>query len=114
MRLPTLRPRRHHGRRAGLEISGRLGHDRVFALPFAVQQDLHSPRGSRDERAVGFQAVFLGNWWAKSSMNDRMPKRRCSKTSAPAGLAIYDRAKFNDHERYRFPSSGTTSRVAGL
>lgn len=83
----------------------RLGHDRVFALPFAVQQDLHSPRKPRDERGGRFpEAVFLGSWWAEKFDERRDAQEALLEGAAPAGLAIYDRYfKFNDHERYRFP-----------
>ena len=83
----------------------RLGHDRVFALPFAVQEDLHNPRKPQDEVGDRLpESVFLGSWWSEKFDERRKAQEALLEGAAPAGLAIFDRYfKFNDHERYRFP-----------
>lgn len=84
----------------------RLGHSRVFALPFAVQADLHNCRRPGDKRGERRPEVtFLGSWWADKFDERREAQEALLEGAAPAGLAIFDRYfKFNEHERYRFPS----------
>lgn len=83
-----------------------LGHDRVFALPFAVQTDLHNPRRPGDQRVARADGpVFLGSWWAHKFDERREAQEALLQGSLAHDLEIYDRyLTFNDHERYRFPA----------
>jgi hypothetical protein len=81
-----------------------VGHDRVFALPFCVQPDIHNPRvrrGQSSERITA--AVFLGSWWASKFDARRQAQEQLFSGSIDFGLEIFDRyLTFDQHERYRF------------
>ncbi|MQA89839.1 MAG: methyltransferase domain-containing protein [Gemmatimonas sp.] len=81
----------------------RLGHDRVFALPFAAQPAIHNPiLESRRDGRVCFAGTYYG---------DRHEKRRTDmehvlKPALDFGLDIYDRQHGlagRQAELYRFP-----------
>lgn len=79
----------------------RVGHDRVFALPFAAQPAIHNPMGRPSrQRSV----CFAGSWRA-----DKYPERvRDSeillKPAAEFGLDIFDRFHGTaDAAKFRFP-----------
>lgn len=82
-----------------------LGHDRVFALPFCIQPDIHNPRqpgDGRNDRLVA--AAFLGSWWASKFDARRDAQVGLFEGSTDFGLEIFDRyLTYNDHERYRLP-----------
>lgn len=78
-----------------------VGHDRVFALPFAAEPAIHNPMGRpRRQR----QVCFAGSWRA-----DKYPERvRDSeillKPAAEFGLDIFDRFHgTKDADKFRFP-----------
>ena len=82
-----------------------LGHERVFALPFCIQPDIHNPRqpadGREERHAV---AGFLGSWWANKFDARRDAQIALFEGAREFGLEIFDRyLTFNDHERYRIP-----------
>lgn len=78
-----------------------VGHDRVFALPFAAQPAIHNPM-NRPLRQR--QVCFAGSWRA-----DKYPERvRDSeillKPAAEFGLDIYDRFHgTQDADKFKFP-----------
>lgn len=82
-----------------------LGHDRVVALPFCIQTDIHNPRQPNDGREPRLPgAGFLGSWWADKFDARREAQIALFEGSADFGLEIFDRyLTFNDHERYRIP-----------
>jgi hypothetical protein len=82
-----------------------LGHERVFALPFCIQPDIHNPRQPGDGREERLPvAAFLGSWWASKFDARRDAQVALFEGSREFGLEIFDRyLTFNDHERYRIP-----------
>jgi hypothetical protein len=82
-----------------------LGHDRVFALPFCIQPDIHNPRQPHDHAAPRLPAAaFLGSWWASKFDARRDAQERLFDGARDVGLEIFDRyLTFNEHERYRMP-----------
>lgn len=79
----------------------RVGHDRVFALPFAAEPAIHNPMGRPYRQR---NVCFAGSWRA-----DKYPERvRDSeillKPAAEFGLDIYDRFHgTKDAHKFRFP-----------
>jgi hypothetical protein len=82
-----------------------LGHERVFALPFCIQPDVHNPRQPDDGREERIAAAgFLGSWWAEKFDDRRDAQEALFAGATDFGLEIFDRyLTFNDHERYRIP-----------
>lgn len=78
-----------------------VGHDRVFALPFAAEPAIHNPMDRPNRQR---QVCFAGSWRA-----DKYPERvRDSeillKPAAGFGLDIFDRFHgTKDAEKFRFP-----------
>jgi spore maturation protein CgeB/SAM-dependent methyltransferase len=81
----------------------RVGHDRVFAFPFAAQPAIHHPiLGEGRDRAVCFAGTYYG---------DRHQERQVDmdfilRPAVPFGLEIYDRQHGmtgKAAETYRFP-----------
>ena len=81
-----------------------LGHDSVFALPFAVQPDIHNPRqlpGTSSERIPA--AVFLGSSWSHEVDARRRAREHLFDGAIDYGLEIFDRhLELDDHERCHF------------
>ena len=80
-----------------------LGHDRVYALPFAAQPRLHNP--SRQEDWPKYPVCFAGSW-----IQHRYPERAESLRSLldpalPVGLHIFDRnlSRIEMGPNYHFP-----------
>jgi len=80
-----------------------LGHDRVYALPFAAQPRLHNP--SREEGWTSHPVCFAGSW-----IEYRFPEREEALSdlldpALPLDLHIFDRnlTRTDLGEYYRFP-----------
>lgn len=79
-----------------------LGHDRVFALPFAAQPSIHNPIDSRGGRILAF--CFAGSYYAGEHTERRADIDLLLKPALERGLHIYDRMHGRSHgEAYRFP-----------
>ena len=81
-----------------------LGHDRVYALPFAAQPRLHNP--SREEGLPNYPVCFAGSW-----IQHRYPERAEAlrfllDPALPLGLHIFDRnlTRVEMGPNYHFPS----------
>lgn len=78
------------------------GHDRVWALPFAVQPAIHNPIGSREPR-IG-NLCFSGSYYARRHPERRRDLEMLLDAAMARGLVIFDR--MHDHtesDDYRFP-----------
>ena len=80
-----------------------LGHDRVYALPFAAQPRLHNP--SQEEGWTNYPVCFPGSW-----VEHRYPERaealqNLLDPALPLGLHIFDRnlTRRDLGPSYRFP-----------
>lgn len=71
----------------------KLGHDRIYVLPFAAQPRLHNPLGREKER-LG-QAAFAGTWYMHHAER-RVKLSMLLDAAAKYKLDIYDR-------KYRVP-----------
>nr|WP_246387860.1 methyltransferase domain-containing protein [Chiayiivirga flava] len=77
-----------------------LGHDRVAALPFAAQPDIHNPTSRRDE----FDVAFAGSWFAEKHDTRRAVLEPLLDAATHFELHIFDRHSALDDPRYAFPS----------
>lgn len=80
-----------------------LGHDRIYALPFAAQPRLHNP--SREEGWPNYPVCFAGSW-----MHHKYPERADALShlldpTLPLGLHIFDRNLMQPDlgPNFRFP-----------
>ena len=80
-----------------------LGHDRIYALPFAAQPRLHNP--SREEGWPNYPVCFAGSW-----MQHKYPERADALSylldpTLPLGLHIFDRNLMHPDlgPNFRFP-----------
>jgi spore maturation protein CgeB len=81
---------------------GRLGHDRVHALPFGAQPLMHNPIDSREPRYG--KLCFAGTYYAKRHTDRRGQIEMLLRPALQRGLTIFDRMhgkNMDDH--YGFP-----------
>jgi UDP:flavonoid glycosyltransferase YjiC (YdhE family)/SAM-dependent methyltransferase len=87
-----------------------LGHERVFALPFAAQPRIHNPIGSRGKTAdVG----FAGSWHDKYA-DRRRQMDYVLRPAFPYGLRIFDRMHGENRASRQFPEIFTPYVEGGL
>ncbi|TWT43715.1 Ubiquinone biosynthesis O-methyltransferase [Phycisphaerae bacterium RAS1] len=86
----------------------RLGHDRVYALPFAAQPLIHNPIGVHREKYANF--CFAGTYYAKRHEDRRGDVDILLKPALSRGLHIFDRMHNYGHsQNYRFPDEYTAA-----
>lgn len=78
----------------------RVGHDRVFALPFAAQPRIHNPV-SAGER-IG-NVCFAGTWYNHRHLERQSGAEAILKPAIDFGFYIFDRMAESGHENYRWP-----------
>lgn len=79
-----------------------LGHDRVWALPFAAQPQLHHPPASDDERKGA--VAFAGSWNVRDHAGREAGLRMLLDAAKPFGLDIFDRNHGTSRAKvYAFP-----------
>ncbi len=79
-----------------------VGHDRVWALPFAAQTDIHNPIGSNHERLGNL--AFAGTYYAMRHADRRADIDLLLKPALSRGLTIFDRmANYTKSDYYKFP-----------
>ncbi|MCG8408116.1 MAG: glycosyltransferase [Phycisphaerales bacterium] len=79
-----------------------LGHDRVFALPFAAQPSIHNPIDSQGGRISAF--CFAGSYYAGQHKERQSDVDSLLTPALERGLHIYDRMHGRSHgDAYRFP-----------
>ena len=80
--------------------SSRLGHERVFALPFAAQPRIHNPvLAEPRSRAV----CFAGAWYAERHGQRHHDAQSILLPALDFGLDIYDRMAGSTDPAYRWP-----------
>jgi spore maturation protein CgeB len=81
----------------------RLGHDRVYSLPFAAQPDLHNPVLSQPRSG---SVCFAGTYYGDRHDQRRLDLEHVLKPALAYGLDIYDRRHGmvgRDAANYSFP-----------
>ena len=80
-----------------------LGHDRVYALPFAAQPRIHNP--SRERSWPRYPVCFAGSWVPRRYPERAERLRYLLEPSIPNGLHIFDRnlSRPEFGPDYRFP-----------
>ena len=80
-----------------------LGHDRVYALPFAAQPRVHNP--SRERGWPGYPVCFAGSWVPRRYPERAETLRYLLEPAVPHGLHIFDRnlSRLDFGPDYRFP-----------
>jgi spore maturation protein CgeB len=80
----------------------RVGHDRVFALPFAAQPSIHNPINSTQKR-LG-HLCFAGTYYQEKYPQRRRDIEVLLGPAASRGLTIFDRQHgYTKSKLYRFP-----------
>ncbi len=82
------------------EYRARVGHDRVFALPFAAQPRIHNPV-SAGER-IG-NVCFAGTWYNHRHLERQSGAEAILKPAIDFGLFLFDRMAESGHDNYRWP-----------
>ncbi|MEW6198377.1 MAG: glycosyltransferase [Planctomycetota bacterium] len=79
-----------------------LGHERVFALPFAAQPRLHNPvwAGPRDGAVA-----FAGTWYRERHARRQDAAPAILRPALEFGLHIYDRMAASDDPQYEWPAA---------
>lgn len=79
-----------------------LGHERVFALPFAAQPRLHNPvwAGPRDGAVA-----FAGTWYRERHTRRQDAAAAILRPALEFGLHIYDRMAASDDPQYEWPAA---------
>ena len=79
-----------------------LGHQRVFALPFAAQPRLHNPvwAGPRDGAVA-----FAGTWYRERHTRRQDAAAAILRPALEFGLHIYDRMAASDDPQYEWPAA---------
>ncbi len=80
----------------------RLGHERVWAVPFAAQPRVHHPMLEDDQghtRPVG----FAGTWYNHRHLQRQQEAERILAPALEFGLEIYDRMADSGLPAYRWP-----------
>lgn len=86
----------------------RLGHDRIYALPFAAQPMIHNPIGLHREKYANF--CFAGTYYAKRHEDRRGDIDILLKPALSRGLHIFDRMhNYGNSPNYRFPDEYTAA-----
>ena len=80
----------------------RLGHNRVYALPFAVQPAFHNPIGTQ-RKLVG-DVCFAGTYYARRHEKRQGEMDILLKAGMRHNLHIFDRMYGTTDERYLFPA----------
>lgn len=78
----------------------RVGHDRVFALPFAAQPRIHNPIETAERRG---SVCFAGTWYKHRHAKRRDSAEALLKPALDFGLCIFDRMAGSPSENYRWP-----------
>ncbi len=79
-----------------------IGHDRVFALPFAAQPRIHNPirSGPRDGNVC-----FAGTWYAHRHFARQDDALRVLRPALEFDLHVYDRMADSGNPNYRWPDA---------
>jgi spore maturation protein CgeB len=79
-----------------------LGHDRVYALPFAAQPALHNPLEAHALRELN--VCFAGTWYGNKYPERRADMELLLDPGLEHGLHIFDRQHGKEHDgRHTFP-----------
>lgn len=79
-----------------------LGHERVFALPFAAQPVIHNPLGADQLRR--YDLCFAGSWHLHKHPERRRHMEVVLEPALALGLHIFDRcARMQNNQQRRFP-----------
>lgn len=88
-----------------------LGHDRVWALPFAAQPRLHNPTwvGPRDGAVA-----FAGTWYRERHARRQDAAPAVLRPALDFGLHIYDRMAASNDPQYEWPAAYRAALRGGL
>lgn len=78
-----------------------LGHDRIAAMPFAIQPKIHNPIGKRDHPCL--EACFAGTWYNHKHPDRQALLPRILDAAKHRNLHIFDRRAQSANPTYRFP-----------
>ncbi|MFH1420015.1 MAG: glycosyltransferase [Planctomycetota bacterium] len=79
----------------------RLGHDRIFSLPFAAQPRIHNPIVTGEARAGSI--CFAGTWYQGRHQRRQEAAASILKPALDYGLDIYDRMADSRRQGYQWP-----------
>jgi spore maturation protein CgeB len=82
-----------------------LGHNKVYALPFAAQPRIHNPI-DKDKNKVG-KIAFAGTWHNSGHSVRKDNAEIVLKPALQYDLQIYDRASNINNDLYKFPNEYT-------
>ncbi|MCG8407000.1 MAG: methyltransferase domain-containing protein [Phycisphaerales bacterium] len=78
----------------------RVGHDRVFALPFAAQPRVHNPVATSERRG---SVCFAGTWYNHRHQQRQADAEAILKPALDFDLFIFDRMAESPSKNYRWP-----------
>jgi len=77
-----------------------VGHERVYALPFAAQPRIHNPVLTVDRTG---SVCFAGTWYAHRHFARQDDAEKILRPALEFGLHIFDRMANSKNENYRWP-----------
>ena len=83
------------------DYCARIGHERVFALPFAAQPRIHNPVTT--EERIG-QVCFAGTWYSKRHSSRRGDADNLFRPALDYDFHIFDRMAQSRDEAYAWPA----------
>lgn len=83
------------------EYREHVGHDRVFALPFAAQPRIHNPVAPHERRG---DVCFAGTWYNHRHQQRQSDAEAILKPALDFNLYIFDRMAESPSTNYRWPS----------
>lgn len=90
----------------------RLGHDRVFSLPFAAQPRIHNPIVTGDARTGS--VCFAGTWYKDRHLGRQESATSILKPALDFGLDIFDRMAGSGQQGYQWPEEYRSAVRGGL
>ena len=79
-----------------------LGHDRIFALPFAAQPRIHNPIRTADRKG---NVCFAGTWYNHRHFDRQEGALAILKPALDFDLHIFDRMADSPSKNYRWPET---------
>lgn len=88
-----------------------VGHERVYALPFAAQPQIHNPVQAGPRAGA---VCFAGTWYHHRHFERHDGAERILRPALDFDLHIFDRMAHSDNENYRWPDEYRAALRGGL
>ncbi len=84
------------------EYRERVGHKRVYSMPFAAQPRIHNPVSSGERRG---NVCFAGTWYNHRHESRQEAAEAILRPAVDFDLVIFDRMAASDSKNYRWPDA---------